>query len=112
MRNHKENLVLKPAHAAGGKGVCLGWKCDESQWAEALREAVDGEYIVQEKVEVTREGYPLLENGFALREFFEDTDPFCFPGGYSAVVSRISSAEITNVAQGGSIVPTFVIDAR
>ena len=112
VRNHKENLVLKPAHAAGGKGVCLGWKCDDAQWGAALREAVDGEYIVQEKVEVTREEYPLLENGFALREFFEDTDPFCFPGGYSAVVSRISSAEITNVAQGGSIVPTFVIDAR
>ena len=112
VRNHKDNLVLKPAHAAGGKGVRLGWGCDETQWAEAVREAVEDEYIVQEKIEVTREEYPLLEKGFALREFYEDTDPFHFSGGYSAVLTRISTAEITNVAQGGSIIPTFVIDAR
>ena len=112
VKTHKENLVLKPAHAAGGKGVRLGWTCDENQWADAVREAVEGECIVQEKIEATREEYPILENGFPLREFYEDTDPFHFPGGYSAVLSRISAAEITNVAQGGSIVPTFVIDAR
>lgn len=112
VRNNKDGLVLKPAHAAGGKGVCLGWRCDETQWTEALIEAVDGEFIVQEKIEVTREEYPVMEKGFALQEFYEDTDPFHFPSGYSAVLTRISSAEITNVAQGGGIVPTFVIDAR
>jgi hypothetical protein len=112
VRSRKDDLVLKPAHAAGGEGVRLGWRCDDAQWADAVREAVEGECIVQEKVEVTREEYPLLEKGFPLSEFYEDTDPFHFPGGYSAVLSRISSAEITNVAQGGSIVPTFVIDAR
>ena len=108
----RENLVLKPAHAAGGEGVHLGWTCDPSRWAEAVREALAGGYVVQERVEITREQYPLLEKGFPLREFFEDTDPFHFPGGYSAVMSRISAAEITNLAQGGSIVPTFVIDAK
>jgi hypothetical protein len=112
VRTHKDDLVLKPAHAAGGTGVHLGWTCDTAQWADAVREAVQNEYIVQQKIEVTREEYPLLQKGFPLREFFEDTDPFHFPGGYSAVLSRISATEITNVAQGGSIVPTFVIDAR
>lgn len=112
VRSHREHLVLKPAHAAGGTGVHLGWRCGESQWAGAVREAVEGESVVQEKIEVTQEMYPLLEKGFTLREFYEDTDPFSFPGGYSAVLTRISSAEITNVAQGGSAVPTFVIDAR
>lgn len=111
VQNHKDSLVLKPAHAAGGEGVRLGWRCDQAQWADAVGEAIAGEYMVQEKIEVTREEYPVLEPGFALQEFYEDTDPFHFPGGYSAVLSRISSAEITNVAQGGSIIPTFVIDA-
>ena len=112
VRNHKDNLVLKPAHGAGGRGVRLGWNCDDAQWADAVREAVESDSIVQEKIEVTREEYPLLEKGFALREFYEDTDPFHFPGGYSAVLTRISAAEVTNVARGGSMVPTFVIDAR
>ena len=112
VRSRKDDLVLKPAHAAGGKGVRLGWMCDGSEWDEAVREALERDFVVQEKVGATREEYPLLEEGFPLREFFEDTDPFHFPGGYSALFCRISTAEITNVAQGGSIVPTFVIDAR
>jgi hypothetical protein len=109
---HQDDLVLKPAHEAGGTGVHLGWACDAAQWADAVQEAVRGEYVVQRKIEVTREEYPRLEKGLALESFFEDTDPFGFPAGYSAAMNRISSAEITNVAQGGSFVPTFVIDAR
>ena len=109
---HRENLVLKPAHAAGGTGVHLGWACDPAQWADALREALAGGYVVQEKVEVSREEYPCFEEGFPLRVFYEDTDPFHFPGGYSGVMTRISAAEITNMAQGGSIIPTFVLDPR
>ena len=112
VQGHREELVLKPAHAAGGAGVHLGWTGDDARWGEALREALAGGYIVQKKVEVTREVYPCLEKGFPLREFYEDTDPFHFPGGYSAVMTRVSTAEITNMAQGGSIVPTFVLDPR
>ena len=63
-------------------------------------------------VEVSREEYPCFEEGFPLRMFYEDTDPFHFPGGYSGVMTRISAAEITNMAQGGSIIPTFVLDPR
>lgn len=111
LRN-REGLVLKPAHAAGGAGVHLGWTCDGAQWEAAVREALAGEYVVQEKVPVTREEYPALEAGFPLRSYYEDTDPFHFPGGYASVLTRISSAEITNVAQGGSILPTFVLDAK
>lgn len=109
---HRENLVLKPAHAAGGEGVRLGWTTDEATWAAAVRDALDGGHVVQEKVEVTRETYPALEVGFPLRDYYEDTDPFHFPGGYSSVMTRVSAAEITNMAQGGSIIPTFVLDPR
>ena len=102
---HRENLVLKPAHAAGGTGVHLGWACDQAQWADAVREALAGGYVVQEKVEVSREEYPCFEEGFPLKMFYEDTDPFHFPGGYSGVMTRISVAEITNMAQGGASSP-------
>ena len=112
VRNHKDELVLKPAHAAGGAGVRLGWACDDDQWSDAVGDALQGEFIVQQRIQITREEYPLLEKDFAPQQFYEDTDPFHFPGGYSAVLSRISSAEVTNVAKGGSIVPTFVIGPR
>ena len=110
--NHRDDLVLKPAHEAGGAGVHLGWRCDQAAWDGVLTAAAGAQWVVQERIDVTREEYPLLEAGFPLQEFFEDTDPFHFPGGYTAVMNRISSAEVTNVALGGSIVPTFVVDAR
>jgi len=110
--NHRDDLVLKPAHEAGGAGVHLGWRCDQAAWDGVVAAAAGAQWVVQERIDVTREEYPLLEAGFPLREFFEDTDPFHFPGGYTAVMNRISSAEVTNVALGGSIVPTFVVDAR
>ena len=110
--NHRDDLVLKPAHEAGGAGVELGWRCEQAAWDGVVAAAAGAGWVVQERIEAAREEYPLLEKGFPLRDFFEDTDPFHFPGGYSAVMTRISTAEITNVALGGSIIPTFVIDAR
>jgi hypothetical protein len=106
----REELVIKPAHEAGGSGVRLGWTCDDSEWEAAVAEALEADCVVQRRVEATRDEYPRLEKGFPLETFYEDTDPFVFPGGYVAVLDRVSSAEITNVARGGSMVPTFVID--
>jgi hypothetical protein len=110
---HRKDLVVKPAHEAGGAGVRLGWECDDdAAWEAALREALEGDCIVQRRVDPTRDEYPRLEKGLPLETFYEDTDPFVFPGGYVAVLDRVSTAEITNVALGGSMVPTFVIDPR
>jgi len=109
---HRDELVLKPTHDAGGTGVELGWACGESEWGAAVARALAEDSVVQRRVGETLDVYPRLEPGFPLETFYEDTDPFVFPGGYVAVFDRISSAEITNVARGGSIVPTFVIDPR
>lgn len=109
---NKDELVVKPAHEAGGAGVHLGWTCSDAEWAAAVAAALSEDNVVQQRIEETREEYPRLEDGFPLESFYEDTDPFSFPAGHSSVINRVSSAEITNVAQGGSFVPTFVIDAR
>jgi hypothetical protein len=107
---HRDDLVIKPAHEAGGAGVRLGWACDDAEWEAAVAEGLEADCVVQRRVDATRDEYPRLEKGFPLETFYEDTDPFVFPGGYVAVLDRVSSAEITNVARGGSMVPTFVID--
>ena len=107
---HKDELVLKPAHEAGGAGVRLGWTCSQSEWETAVADSLGVDSVVQRRIDVAVSEYPVLEAGFPVEEFYEDTDPFLFPHGYVAVLNRISSAEITNVSRGGSIVPTFVIE--
>jgi hypothetical protein len=109
---NKDDLVVKPAHEAGGAGVRLGWTCTPAEWEEAVSKALSIDSIVQQRVDEAVSEYPLLEPGFPTETFFEDTDPFVFPGGYVAVLTRISAAAITNVSRGGSIVPTFVIEPR
>ena len=90
--------------------MILGWECDDAAWEAAVRDALADDFVVQARVGETQDEYPRLERGFPLETFYEDTDPFVFPGGYVAVFDRVSSAQITNVARGGSMVPTFVID--
>ena len=107
---HKDDLVLKPAHEAGGAGVTLGWTLDASAWEAAVTAGLAVDSVVQRRVGVAVSDYPVLEPGFPVEKFYEDTDPFLFPHGYVAVLNRISAAEITNVSRGGSIVPTFVIE--
>lgn len=109
---HRDELVVKPAHEAGGAGVRLGWECTAAEWEEAVAAALTVDSVVQQRVDEAVTEYPLLEPGFPVATFYEDTDPFVFPGGYVAVLDRISAAAITNVSQGGSIVPTFVIEPR
>lgn len=107
---HRDELVLKPSHEAGGAGVTLGWTLDASAWEAAVSEGLAVDSVVQRRIGVAVSEYPVLERGFPVEPFYEDTDPFLFPHGYVAVLNRISAAEITNVSRGGSIVPTFVMD--
>lgn len=109
---HKDELVVKPAHEAGGAGVNLGWNFSDAEWADVVTEALAIDSVVQYRIGEAVDEYPVLEKGFRVEKFYEDTDPFLFPSGYVAVLNRISSVEITNVSRGGSIVPTFVIEPR
>ena len=108
----RNDLVLKPTHAAQGEGVELGWHHSVSSWDEAVRGAVESDYIVQQRVPTHRKPYPGAEPGLPIRELYEDTDPFVARGELGGFLTRLSGEEIVNVARGGSVVPTFVVAAR
>jgi hypothetical protein len=109
----RERLVLKPAHGFGGHGVTLGWHVDDAAWRAELEAALQGEqHVVQERVPNHRVAYPALEPGLPDRRFYEDADPFLYDGRVTAVLTRLSETEITNVRlrSGGGVVPTVVLD--
>lgn len=112
---NRERLVLKPNDSYGGKGVLLGWETSSEDWQAGLRHALTEPYVVQEKVHVAAELFPLFEDGRAnLHRLYVDADPFIFMGRtVHGVLTRLSSAALLNVTAGhGSAVPTFVISKK
>jgi hypothetical protein len=113
LRN-QDRLALKPVDDYGGKGVVLGWDESESTWTEAVERALGGGYVVQERVPVPSEPYPVWQDGrLTSASLHLDTDPLLFRGSMGSVLTRLSGSALLNVSAGtGSSVPTFVIEER
>lgn len=111
----RERLVLKPNDSYGGKGVVLGWVASQNEWDDTIRTALREPYVVQEKVNVASESFPLyLEDRLQMQKLYVDADPFIFMGkSVGGCLTRLSSAALLNVTAGyGSAVPSFVITKK
>jgi len=108
---HKDELVLKPNDDYGGKGITIGWEASREQWATALAGALSDSYVVQERVAVRHQPYPLYDGGLVFADLGADLDPFLFGTEVTGVLTRLSAAALLNVTAGtGSTVPTFVLE--
>ncbi len=110
--DNRNRLALKPSGEYGGKGVTLGWECDEAEWSASIETALAGSYIVQERVPLGRETFPSMIDGelrFDERNF--DLAPYVWDGErVEGCGVRLSSFALLNVtAGGGSATPMFII---
>ncbi len=110
VRAHRERLVLKPNDEYGGKGVFIGWETAETEWDAALAEALRASYVVQEKVELTRQAFPELAPELRFRDLVVDLDPFVFDGEVEGFLTRLSGTSLANVTSGGGQVPAFLVE--
>lgn len=111
--DNRDRLVIKPSGEYGGRGVTLGWECDADYWLNALKDALNGSYIVQERVPLGREVYPSIIDGeLRFDERYLDLDPYVWQEEQiEGCGVRLSSLALLNVtAGGGSATPMFVID--
>ncbi len=109
---NRDRLVLKANDAYGGRSIVLGWTVDESTWESAVHAALAVPTIVQERIELPCERYPVFENGrLAFEPRWEDTCPFVGPDdGVFGCLTRLSTEPLVNVTSGGgAMVPTFVL---
>jgi hypothetical protein len=104
---HREELVLKPTHAFGGYGVTLGSSSDEGQWEEAVKVALENDFIVQKKIGLRTGVYPVAEEGVPLRELYEDVDPLMLRNAFCGCITRLSEDELTNVHLHGALGAVF-----
>ena len=76
---------------------------------------VDEDYLVQERVETSKELFPMLfgeEGKFEFLEQLVDLDPLLYFGKVGSAFTRLSSSELANVSSGGGMVPTFIIKEK
>jgi uncharacterized circularly permuted ATP-grasp superfamily protein len=108
---NRPTLVLKPAHDYGGRSVLIGSETGAADWAAAVLRALDAPFVLQERVTIPEEPFPVL-TGDAL-EFAPlkvNVNPFYVRGEPVGAVTRASRSSVINVSAGGGSVPTFVVD--
>ncbi|MEM7147390.1 MAG: hypothetical protein AAF591_19905 [Verrucomicrobiota bacterium] len=105
---NRSHLVVKPMDGHSGEGVVLGWHTEPDRWEETVQTNL-GRSVVQSRVRLHSERYPVIDDGLAEHEFYEDTDPFLFEGEPAGVLTRLSASEITNVSAGGGVAATLVL---
>lgn len=111
VRRDRDRFVLKPNDDYGGAGVAVGWEGSDGEWDAMLQKALEGAYVVQERVPVARATFPeMVEGKLTLRELSVDMDPYIIAGEADGFLTRVAGTTLLNVtAGGGSTVPTFVL---
>ncbi|MEK6283873.1 MAG: hypothetical protein AABN95_26265 [Acidobacteriota bacterium] len=113
IRKNRRLFVLKPNDDYGGRGILLGERATASEWEAALAEALAGDYVVQEKIELQTEVFPIFsESGWASQPMYVDTNPFLFAGRVEGAMVRLSDSPVVNVSSGGGETGFFVIEGE
>lgn len=107
----RAELVLKPAHGYGGRSVYVGSETDASVWEDAVAAGLGQPWVVQERVAIPEEEFPLVEAGaLAFPSLKVNVNPFYVAGAEVGAVTRASLDSVINVSAGGGSMPTFVVE--
>ncbi len=108
----RDELVLKPNDEYGGKGVFLGFESSPSQWDAAIAASLASPYVVQRKVTISHQPFPVIAPGLPAKDLVVDLDPYLFFGEVEGFLTRLSGSSLANVTSGGGQVPAFVVEGR
>ncbi|HEU4479911.1 MAG TPA: hypothetical protein VFR80_15435 [Pyrinomonadaceae bacterium] len=113
VRRNRQLFVLKPNDDYGGHGLSIGDRTTAAEWDTALAEAIAGDYVVQEKIKLRTEVFPVFaESGWAFQPMYVDTNPFLFGGRAQGAMVRLSDSPVVNVTSGGGETGFFVLEAE
>ncbi|MBK1720259.1 hypothetical protein [Thiocystis violacea] len=109
----RQQLVCKPVSGYGGSDVVLGWTLEETAWREHLEKAARrGGSLLQQRVTLVPRTYPSLAEGLPSAELYADQNIYIADGELVGYLTRLATTPITNVSQGASIVPCFLVTRR
>ncbi|HKX30258.1 MAG TPA: hypothetical protein VJ302_21390 [Blastocatellia bacterium] len=110
--SHRNLLTLKPNNWSGGRGEIPGWSCTEEEWQSAIRNALEGSFVVQELVEGIKQPFPTLVMGeLECQDRYVDFDPYTWGGEMvEGAGVRLSCSPLPNVsASEGSATSMMII---
>lgn len=110
MKTERERLVLKPNDDYGGHGVVIGWETEPETWEHAIAQALDGSYVVQERVPVKKVAMPMFTDRVRSEEMFVDFNPFLFRNKVEGALVRLSASSLCNVSSGGGQTALLVLE--
>jgi glutathionylspermidine synthase len=110
IRRNRAMFVLKPNDDYGGHGIYFGAQLDQCEWDSAIENALAGDYIVQDALDLHPEIFPIFnDTDWSLQPMFVDTNPFLFRGKVCGAMVRLSATPIVNVTSGGGETGFFVL---
>ncbi len=111
IRSEREKFVLKPNDDYGGHGITFGWESSESQWDDAIENALSHQYVVQERVRVDKIEMPVFDGSEARMESLNvDFDPFLFGGHVEGGMVRLGKGSLVNISSGGNETALAILD--
>lgn len=108
----QDDWVLKPSFHYGGFGIVLGAECGADRWRLALEQAFlqPQSWVVQRYSSPTVETFPFAtEEGILWEPRFATWSAWVVRGQLAGLYLRVSSQTVTNVHQGGALMPVFVL---
>jgi hypothetical protein len=111
--SRREDLMLKPNDDHGGRGAVLGWQCDDGEWNRAVNDTLGASFIVQERLETTREFFPTLSGGqITFEDRHIDFAPYTWLGDHieGAGVRLSAPASLNASVRSGSTTPMFILE--
>jgi carboxypeptidase Taq len=115
IRQHREQMVLKPNRGYGGQGVALGANTSQSDWEKLLREAISlakdpaRSWVVQEATQLPVLEFPVIDaDGRVFEEPFYSVMGFAPTDNGLGILCRVSQKQVVNVAQRGGLAAVLI----
>ena len=111
IEGNRRKLVLKPNDDSEESGIAIGWETEQDEWNLQIRKAMEGDYVVQQRIDVRRELFPDTRDNLRLKDMLVDTGSYVFAGkSVGGIQARLSASSFFDIAHGGAQVPTFIIE--
>jgi hypothetical protein len=107
---NKERLVIKHANAYSSVAVFIGDDCDDNKWSGVVEEALKGDWIVQEIVDLPEKEIEYWENNKINKaKCIYNVNPYMYDGRLGGFYVRASTDRLTSFKVGeiATVMPCF-----